>query len=129
MTSGRASAAVIALRRVGAHDHRHARVERLPQRPEIRHAVDDERLVQRHRRIAFERELRDAAAAPPPPALPQIVTESPGSIISISTPAGASSFSFCGVPVSAGKVPQWHGTQRFVPSSSSATAASRGPMV
>ena len=77
----------------------------------------------------LERELRHAAAAPSPPAFPQIVTESPGSIISICTPAGASSCSFCGVPVSSGKVPQWHGTHRLVPSSSSATAASRGPMV
>ena len=77
---------------------------------------------------ARERELRHLAAGRAEPALSQIVTESPGSRCSTCTPA-ASFCSSCGVPVRRPNVPQWHGTQRFAPSSSSATAASRGPIV
>ena len=75
-----------------------------------------------------ERQLGHSPAGGAEPALSHTVTESPGSRCSTCTP-GASSWSFCGVPVRAGNVPQWHGTQRLTPISSSATAASRGPIV
>ncbi len=52
----------------------------------------------------------------------------PGATSRISTP-GASDRSVSGVPVRAGKVPKWQGRQRATPSSSSAAAASRGPIV
>jgi len=63
------------------------------------------------------------------PALPHSWTVPPGSTSTISTSGCAYSRSASGVPVSLPKVPQWQGTQRFAPSSSSATAASRGPIV
>ena len=82
----------------------------------------------RHGRVALDRELRHLPAARSPPALPHTVTDWPGSSISTVT-SGASSCSVSGRPTSGGNVPQWHGTQRFTPSSSSASAAWSGPIV
>src|SRR5438105_2331706 len=79
--------------------------------------------------LALDRDLRHLPAGGAEPALPHSSTVPPGSTSTISTPAGACSRNASGVPVSAGNVPQWHGTQRLAPSSSSARAASRGPIV
>ena len=82
-----------------------------------------------HVELAFDGELRHAPAGRAEPALSHTVTEPPGSILSIVTPLGASLASSSGVPVSTPNVPQWHGTMRCTPSSSTATAACRGPIV
>src|SRR5947209_7981589 len=116
------------LRRRRADDDRGARFECGVKLRRVVRRADDERLLDRHGGIAFDRKLRHLPAARSPPAFSHTVTVSPGSIISTVT-SGASSCSFAGRPTSGGNVPQWHGTQRFTPSSSSARAASSGPIV
>src|SRR5215211_884541 len=113
---------------------RHADDDGRPRRVCLAEALDvvdrfhDQRLVERHVRIALDRDLRNAGAARPPPALPHSSMRAPGSASTISTPF-ARSRSACGVPVRSPNVPQWIGMQRFEPRSSSATAASSGPIV
>src|SRR6187551_1944766 len=102
---------------------------RLLETAHVLHPVEDEGVVERDVVLALDGDLRHAPPRGAEPALPHSSTDSPGSGVRISTPLGACSLSWSGVPVSSGKVPQWQGRQRFVPSSSSATPASLGPIV
>src|SRR5262249_33433165 len=99
-----------------------------PQRVRVVDGVEDERLLDRHGRVALDGDGGHAPARCAEPAFLHSWTVSPGWIRATSTP-GASSASSSGRPTSAGNVPQWHGTQRFTPRSSSAFAASLGPIV
>ena len=74
-----------------------------------------------------ERDLGNPPSGRAEPALPHSSTVSPGSMRSTCDRVSFASAS--GVPVRSGKVPQWQGTQRGLPSSSSASAASSGPIV
>ena len=114
------------LRSRRAHDDRLAGTMRLAQDLGVADAVEDDRLLERQ--LALDRDLGHASARRTPPSLSHSAIVSPGSIMCTST-LGASSCSSCGVPRKTGNVPKWHGTQRFTPSSSSATAASFGPIV
>src|SRR5581483_6542202 len=89
------------------------------------HRVQHERVGQVE--LSDEDDLRDAPAGRSEPALSHSSTVSPG--WRCSTVALVSFASASGRPLKAGKVPQWHGTQRGFPSSSSAAAASSGPIV
>ena len=77
---------------------------RLPQRRLVVDVVEHERVVERHRRIALDRDLGHARPRGAEPALPHSSTLPPGSISATSTP-GASFCSSAGVPWRSGNVP------------------------
>ena len=126
-TSGRASAALTSRGRRRAHDDRRSCFERVAQALQVARVVEHERVA--HVELALDGELGHASPRRAEPALSHTVTASPGSSCSIVTSLGTSARSSSGVPVRTLNVPQWHGTMRFTPSSSTATAASFGPIV
>ena len=77
---------------------------RLAQGRLVVHGVEHERVLERHGRVALDRELGHAEPPVAEPALSHSSTLPPGSISAISTP-GASLRSSAGVPWSSGNVP------------------------
>src|SRR5262249_27596448 len=86
----------------GADDDRRPLRVRLLQAGRVGDVVEDERTVQVQ--LALHRDLRNAAAGGPEPALPHTVMVSPGDISTTSTSVSCRSSS--GVPARIGNVPQ-----------------------
>src|SRR5439155_17700572 len=110
--------------RRGAHDNRSALLVCVAQCVVVGR-VQHERVVEIE--LALERDLRHPPPGGSEPALPHSSTVSPGWICS--TCALVSFASSSGRPTRIGNVPQCPGTQRGLPSSSRARAASFGPIV
>ena len=88
----------------GAYDDRHAAIVRIAKARHVVHVVEDERFLERNRRISLDRDLGHLAARRAEPAFSQSWMVSPGAGAMTST-LGASFRSSSGVPAKSGNVP------------------------